>query len=166
MSDDARLESLRRRVHADPMSIAFAALAEEYRRAGRLVEAVDVCRTGLARHPAYLSAHVTLGRALLDLNELDAAEAELRGVLERAPDNIAAARALAELGERRQTRSSGSPPPPANVIPFGADPMPSTQPVSQVPAFSPMTASQGAAPELNPLDRLLHAIVTLKRATV
>ena len=62
---DARLEQLERRVRNDPMSVAFAALAEEYRRLGRLKEAIETCRTGLARHPAYLSARVTLGRALI-----------------------------------------------------------------------------------------------------
>ena len=38
MGDSPRLEALRRRVLADPASVAFAALAEEYRRAGRLAE--------------------------------------------------------------------------------------------------------------------------------
>jgi predicted Zn-dependent protease len=67
-----RIEDLRRRVEADPTSIAFAALAEEYRRLGRFQDAVDVCRRGLARHPAYLSARVTLGRALIELDQLEA----------------------------------------------------------------------------------------------
>ena len=65
-----RIDELRRRVQSDPASIAFAQLAEEYRRAGQFDEAVAVCRTGLARHPGYLSARVTLGRALLELGEL------------------------------------------------------------------------------------------------
>ena len=36
MSVNQRLEDLRRRVQQDPSSIAFAQLAEEYRRAGQL----------------------------------------------------------------------------------------------------------------------------------
>lgn len=96
-----RLDDLRRRVDADPTSIAFAALAEEYRRVGRFRDAADVCRKGLERHPSYLSARVTLGRALIELNELDAAAQELEHVLRLAPENLAATRGLAEIHHRR-----------------------------------------------------------------
>jgi tetratricopeptide (TPR) repeat protein len=101
MADSQRIEDLRRRVQKDPASIAFAQLAEECRRAGRHQEAVDVCRAGLAIHPGYLSARVTLGRALIELNELDVALAELTTVLKSAPENLAAIRGLAEIHHRR-----------------------------------------------------------------
>jgi tetratricopeptide (TPR) repeat protein len=99
--DHPRIEELRRRVEADPASIAFAQLGEEYRRAGNVPEAIRVCRAGLVRHPGYLSARVTLGRALLEHNELDAARAELELVLQSAPENLAAVRGLAEIHHRR-----------------------------------------------------------------
>lgn len=101
MADDARIDDLRRRVQKDPASIAFAQLAEECRRAGRYEEAVEVCRTGLALHPGYLSARVTLGRALLELGSLDEAQTELEFVLTSAPENLAAIRGLAEIHHRR-----------------------------------------------------------------
>ena len=101
MADSSRIEDLRRRVQKDPASIAFAQLAEECRRAGELQEAVDVCRTGLEIHPGYLSARVTLGRALLELNQLDEAQVELETVLRSAPENLAALRALAETLHKR-----------------------------------------------------------------
>ncbi len=101
MADNQRIEDLRRRVHKDPASIAFAQLAEECRRAGQHQESVDVCRAGLAIHPAYLSARVTLGRALIELNELDAALTELTTVLKSAPENLAAIRGVAEIHHRR-----------------------------------------------------------------
>lgn len=101
MADSSRIEDLRRRVQKDPASIAFAQLAEECRRAGQHQEAVDVCRTGLAIHPGYLSARVTLGRTLLELNQLDGAQAELEQVLRSAPDNLAARRGLAEVYHRQ-----------------------------------------------------------------
>ncbi len=101
MPEPTSLEQLERRVKADPTSIAFAALAEEYRRAGRYQEAIAVCRAGLERHPAYLSARVTLGRALIEVGELDEAKAELERVLAVAPENLAAIRGLAEIHHRR-----------------------------------------------------------------
>jgi tetratricopeptide (TPR) repeat protein len=101
VADPQRLEELRRRVQKDPASLAFAQLAEECRRAGQLHEAVRVCRAGLAHRPDYLSARVTLGRALLALEHLDQAGAELAGVLRIAPENLAALRGLAEVHHRR-----------------------------------------------------------------
>ena len=100
MADSPRIEELKRRVQSDPASIAFAALAEEYRRAGRFEEAIDTCTAGLVRHPSYLSAHVTLGRALLDVGRLDEAKRELESVLKIAPENLAAIRGLAEIHDR------------------------------------------------------------------
>jgi tetratricopeptide (TPR) repeat protein len=85
----------------DPASIAFAALAEEYRRAGRYEEAIATCQAGLQRHPAYLSARVTLGRAMLEMGQYDEARSELEHVLRTAPENLAAIRGLAEIHHRR-----------------------------------------------------------------
>jgi tetratricopeptide (TPR) repeat protein len=101
MADNARVEDLRRRVQKDPASIAFAQLAEECRRAEQYQEAVDVCRAGLELHPGYLSARVTLGRALIELDHLDEAQTELELVLSSAPENLAAIRGLAEIYHRR-----------------------------------------------------------------
>jgi tetratricopeptide (TPR) repeat protein len=101
VADNPRIEELRRRVQNDPASIAFAQLAEEYRRAGHYHEAVGACRAGLAIHPGYLSARVTLGRALIEIDDLAAAETELNYVLQNAPENLAAIRGLAEIFHRR-----------------------------------------------------------------
>jgi tetratricopeptide (TPR) repeat protein len=99
VADDSRIADLERRVDNDPASIAFAQLAEEYRRAGRFDDAVRVCRAGLERHPAYPSAQLTLGRALLAQGHLDEALKELLAVASEAPDNVAAIRALEQLKE-------------------------------------------------------------------
>jgi tetratricopeptide (TPR) repeat protein len=99
--DHPRIEELRRRVQKDPASLAFAHLAEEYRRVGRFEEAIATCRAGLRTHPTYLSARVTLGRALIETGDLDSAQAELQAVMTAAPDNLAAIRGLAEIHQRR-----------------------------------------------------------------
>jgi tetratricopeptide (TPR) repeat protein len=101
MADQSRINDLRLRVERDPASIAFAQLAEEYRRAGQLDEAVQTCRSGLATHPDYVSARVTLGRALLASGRLQEASTELSHVLAQAPGNLAAVRALAETCRRQ-----------------------------------------------------------------
>jgi tetratricopeptide (TPR) repeat protein len=119
VADSPRIEELKRRVQSDPASIAFAALAEEYRRAGRFDEAIDTCNTGLVRHPSYLSAHVTLGRALIDVGRLEDAREELQHVLRLAPENLAAIRGLAEihdrLGAEDHAHSPEAPPEPSSA---------------------------------------------------
>jgi tetratricopeptide (TPR) repeat protein len=132
MADFPRIEELKRRVQQDPASIAFAALADEYRRAGLFDQAVETCRAGLQRHPAYLSARVTLGRSLLELGEFDEAETELQQVLRAAPENLAAIRALADIHHRR-----GDVP---DRMPDAAAP-PAPLAVSAPPADTPATAS-------------------------
>jgi len=99
---NSRVEELRRRVREDPASIAFAQLAEEVRRRGNYHEAVRVCRTGLTHRPSYLSARVTLGRALMALGDHAAARAEFEHVLRTAPDNLVALRSLEEMHQRRR----------------------------------------------------------------
>ena len=120
-------------------STAFAALAEEHRRAGRFEEAIAVCRDGLARYPAYVSARVTLGRALLDSGDVAGALAELEQAVAQAPDNLAAARAL----ESAHTAIGNAPPPP---------PLPPLQDLTLHPApeaetapFEPSTVAQAVA---------------------
>src|SRR6476646_777851 len=125
MAESPRIEELKRRVHSDPASIAFAALAEEYRRAGRFDEAIETCTTGLVRHPSYLSAHVTLGRAFIEVGRLQDAREELEYVLKLAPENLAAIRGLAEIHHRigedhsehvEQVEPAETAPPVASVI--------------------------------------------------
>ena len=101
VADSPRIQELRRRVQQDPASLAFAPLAEELRRAGQLADAVATCRAGLKRHPEYVSARATLGRALLDQGDLDAALGELTQVLLAAPQHLAALKGVGEIHAER-----------------------------------------------------------------
>jgi len=95
-----RIDALKRRIASDPASVAFAALAEEYRRAGQPEAAITTCRAGLAHRPEYVSARVTLGRALMEAGKAAEARAQFEMVVKAAPENLAAIRALALLHER------------------------------------------------------------------
>ena len=90
-----RIDDLRRRLEKEPQSRLFAQLAEELRKDGDLHGAIRVARDGLEKHPAYVSARMTLGRALQDSGEIAGARAEFEAVLATAPDNILASRLLA-----------------------------------------------------------------------
>ena len=47
----SRIEELEKRLAADPNSRMFVQLAEEYRKAGMLEQAIDCCEKGLKKHP-------------------------------------------------------------------------------------------------------------------
>lgn len=148
MADNRRLEDLKRRVQQDPASIAFAALADEYRRLGLFHDAIETCRAGLQRHPAYLSARVTLGRALLEIGEYDEAQAELDQVIRAAPDNLAAIRALAEIHRRRGDSPDGYALDPQEPAAAATSPAASPLPASVAPAASaPSGMSNATSPD-------------------
>jgi tetratricopeptide (TPR) repeat protein len=94
-----RIDDLRKKLDKEPASRLFAQLAEELRKDGDLAEAIRVARQGLGHHPNYPSARMTLGRALLDSGDLQAARKEFEAVLKGAADNILASRFLAECLE-------------------------------------------------------------------
>jgi tetratricopeptide (TPR) repeat protein len=174
VAEGPRIEELRRRVEADPASIAFAQLAEEYRRAGDYEQAVRVSRAGLAQYPNYLSARVTLGRALLELQQFEEAAAELDLVIQAAPDNLAAIRTLADIHQRRadledSPKRHEAPPAP------GGEPVPPAAPppnyARALEALDNITVDRPTAaavppedPALGELESWLDAIVADRKA--
>jgi len=103
-STSPKIEELRFRVKTDPKSRLFFPLAEELRKLDQFGEAEQVLRTGLAQHPTYLSAWVSLGRVLREANKHQDAVEALTKALQLDPGNVVAARLLADsyldLGER------------------------------------------------------------------
>ena len=167
MTDTPRVEELKRRVQRDPASISFAALAEEYRRLGMFAEAIETCRAGLLRHPAYISARVTLGRALVEVGEFDAASVELEQVLRSAPENLAAIRALADIHRRRGEIPETLDHYDASYDPAIAAPAPVVPPPVSAPVRiavkSAEVAVAPAPPALVELEAFLAAIMRARR---
>ncbi len=91
-----RLAQLQQRWERDPNSRLFLQLAEEYRRAGRLAEAVTTLDEGLSRHPSYLSAQVAMGRCLLEVGEPARAKDWLERAIRQDPTQLVANKLLVE----------------------------------------------------------------------
>src|SRR5207344_587307 len=101
--DIATASSIRRyeeRLTKDPGSLAFAPLADLYRKAGRPREAVKLCRDGLARFPAYGTARLILAKSLADDGDSDGALAEVQLIIDGSPADAPAHRLAAELHRR------------------------------------------------------------------
>ncbi len=110
MVDEALVAAMRRheeRLARDPSSLAFAQLADLYRKAGRTQDAIALCRQGLARYPQYTTARLILAKAWLAEARLDEAGAEIRAILDQTPKDVQCLRLAAEV-ERRQGHIDGA----------------------------------------------------------
>ena len=90
----AKLEAL---YANNPDGRVFTRLAEAYRKAGEHDRARSILEQGLTRHPAYASAHVVLGRVLMDQQRSSDAADSFRRVLELDPHNLVALRSLGDI---------------------------------------------------------------------
>jgi hypothetical protein len=81
----------------DPKSRVFAPLAEAYRKAGLVDDAVATALEGLKVHPNYLGGRVALGRAYFEKRQYAEAAAEMQKVVKSAPDNLMAHRVLGQI---------------------------------------------------------------------
>jgi tetratricopeptide (TPR) repeat protein len=103
VDDTATAAAIRRheeRLQRDPSSLAFAQLADLYRKAGRGRDAVALCREGLVRYPHYATARLILAKALLGEGDQDGALAEVGLLLAAAPHDAEAQRLAAEINRR------------------------------------------------------------------
>jgi tetratricopeptide (TPR) repeat protein len=102
--EDALAAAMRRheeRLARDPSSLAFAQLADLYRKAGRTQDAITLCRQGLERYPQYTTARLILAKSWLAEGRLDEASAEIRTMLEGNPKDVQCLRLAAEVERRR-----------------------------------------------------------------
>ncbi|MDA8168233.1 MAG: tetratricopeptide repeat protein, partial [Nitrospiraceae bacterium] len=95
MADE--LEKLKEKVQKDPNSRLFLSLAEHYKKAGMIDEALEVLTSGLERQPSYMSARVALGKIYLETGKLNEAKQEFEQVVKAIPDNLFAQRRLADI---------------------------------------------------------------------
>ncbi|MGH9365391.1 MAG: tetratricopeptide repeat protein [Thermoanaerobaculia bacterium] len=94
---DARIRDLKRRLELNPTSRLFVSLAEEYRKAGRVADALVTLQQGLRNHPGYISAQVALARAYLEAGNVSEAIAMFSKVLTADPGNLLSAKSLADI---------------------------------------------------------------------
>ena len=80
----------------DPHSRVFAPLAEAYRKAGLIDEAIDIAKEGVAKHPAFVGGKVALSRALFEKAKYQEVLDELGSVVQNAPDNLAAQKLMGD----------------------------------------------------------------------
>ncbi len=100
MAYTSEIEKLERRYAENPKGRNFAPLADAYRKAGQLDQAIELCKNGIERHPDYVSAYIVYGRCLVDMKDDTAADEVFHKVLSLDPENIIGLRVLGEIAER------------------------------------------------------------------
>ena len=87
----------------DPNGLGFAPLADAYRRAGDVKQALELLGDGMDRHPEFTPGHVVAARLYVEQGLFTEAEIAARRVLDLDPENVDAlrslVRALEEEGE-------------------------------------------------------------------
>jgi tetratricopeptide (TPR) repeat protein len=99
-----RIDELRAKFEDNPRRY-FAPLANEYRKAGDLTSAIELCREFLPNQPGHMSGHIVYGQALFESGDLDEARTVFETALELDPENLIALRHLGDIARIRQDLS-------------------------------------------------------------
>jgi tetratricopeptide (TPR) repeat protein len=94
---EKHIRELQKRVEREPGSRFFVPLADEYRKAGRLADAISTLEAGLSAHAGYVAARVALARAYLEAGRIEESMAAFSKALADDPSNLVAAKALGDL---------------------------------------------------------------------
>jgi tetratricopeptide (TPR) repeat protein len=96
VSASDRIDELKKRYEENPRRF-FASLANEYRKAGDLEQAIALCQMHLAEQPANMNGHVVYGQALLEAGRLDEAKVTFETALTLDSENLIALRHLGDI---------------------------------------------------------------------
>src|SRR5687767_9366331 len=96
MASSARIDELKKKFEDNPRRF-FAPLANEYRKAGDLEQAIALCRAHLPNQTAHISGHIVLAQALYEAGSTDESRSVFEASLELDPENLIALRYLGDL---------------------------------------------------------------------
>ena len=99
MASTARIEELRKKYEENQRRY-FAPLANEYRKAGQLEEAIALCRAWLPQQPGHMSGHIVFGQTLFEAGELTEARSVFETALDLDPENLIALRHLGDIARQ------------------------------------------------------------------
>jgi tetratricopeptide (TPR) repeat protein len=101
MSAAARIDELKKRYDENPRRF-FAPLANEYRKAGDLDQAIALCQEHLADQPGNMNGHVVYGQALYEAHRYEESQTTFETALTLDPENLIALRHLGDIARTNQ----------------------------------------------------------------
>ena len=96
MASSARIDELRKKFEENPRRY-FAPLANEYRKAGDIEQAISICREYLPQQPGHMSGHIVYGQALYEARQYEEARSVFETALALDPENLIALRHLGDI---------------------------------------------------------------------
>src|SRR4029077_14051792 len=99
MASSARIDELRKKFDENPRRY-FAPLANEYRKAGDLDQAIFICQEYLPLQPGHMSGHIVYRQALFDMSRDEEAKAVFETALSLDPENLIALRHLGDIARK------------------------------------------------------------------
>src|ERR687885_1689349 len=96
MASSARIDELKKKFDENPRRY-FAPLANEFRKAGDLEQAIQLCRAYLPQQPGHMSGHIVFGQALFESRQFDEARTVFQTALTLDPENLIALRHLGDI---------------------------------------------------------------------
>lgn len=95
------VELLMTRFNKNPESLVFSRLADEYRKDGNFLKAIEICTSGLHAHPGYVTGRIVLSLCYIEQGNYPAAIQELISILSQDRRNQNAMKMLADLYNRQ-----------------------------------------------------------------
>jgi tetratricopeptide (TPR) repeat protein len=96
MASSPRIDELRKKFEENPRRY-FAPLANEYRKAGQIDQAIAICREYLPQQPGHMSGHIVYGQALYESRQFEESKAVFETALSLDPENLIALRHLGDI---------------------------------------------------------------------
>jgi tetratricopeptide (TPR) repeat protein len=100
MSNADRIEELRAKYEENPRRY-FAPLANEFRKAGDLAQAIAICREHLPKQPGHMSGYIVFGQTLFEANSLEEARTVFEQALSLDPENLIALKHLGDIARSK-----------------------------------------------------------------
>src|SRR4051812_26548366 len=96
MASTARIDELKKKFDENPRRY-FAPLANEFRKAGEIEQAIMICEEFLPQQPGHMSGHIVYGQALFEAARFEEARTVFGTALALDPENLIALRHLGDI---------------------------------------------------------------------
>ena len=96
MASTARIDELKKKFDENPRRY-FAPLANEFRKAGEIEQAIMICEEFLPQQPGHMSGHIVYGQALFEASRFDESRTVFETALTLDPENLIALRHLGDI---------------------------------------------------------------------
>ena len=96
MASTARIDELKKKFDENPRRY-FAPLANEFRKAGDIDQAILICEEFLPQQPGHMSGHIVYGQALYEAGRMPESRTVFETALSLDPENLIALRHLGDI---------------------------------------------------------------------